>query len=315
MKLGFVSDSLGNQSLVEMLDNAQRLGVGGVEINTGGWSTAPHFDLQAMLSSSSARNGFSQQMASRDLEIASFNANGNPLHPTDKKQAECLKDTIRLAGEMGVKKVCTMSGLPAGSLGDVMSNWVVASWPPETKIMLDYQWNDVLFPFWQEIVALAKDSGVEQIALELHGNQCVYNVPTLFRLRDEVGPIVGANLDPSHIFWMGGDPLAMADALDDALQHVHAKNTMMNKPIQATTTSLENGDLTNIAARSWTYITLGYGHDEQWWRQFAYRLLMIGYDDYLSIEHEDILLNSLEGLEKSVALLNNVMPKLDADLA
>jgi sugar phosphate isomerase/epimerase len=190
---------------------------------------------------------------------------------------------------------------------------VVASWPPETRKILDYQWNEVLIPFWREIVALAKSCGVKRIALELHGNQCVYNAPTLLRLREAVGPIVGANLDPSHLFWMGADPLVVAEHLGGAIYHVHAKDTLLNERVQATTSLLESGGLTDIAARSWSYITLGFGHDENWWRQFCYRLKMGGYDGWLSIEHEDIILNSLEGLEKSVALLRAVAPAREAD--
>ncbi|MFD1810147.1 sugar phosphate isomerase/epimerase family protein [Gemmobacter lanyuensis] len=210
---------------------------------------------------------------------------------------------------MGIKTVCTMSGLPAGSAKDLMPNWVVSSWPPETQEILRYQWEDRLLPFWSEIVALAQSCGVERIALELHGNQCVYNVPSLLKLRAAVGPVVGANLDPSHLFWMGADPLIAAEALGDALYHVHAKDTFLNAPVQATTSLLENGSLMDIPARSWSYITLGFGHGEEWWRQFCYRLKMAGYDGWLSIEHEDVLLNSLEGLEKSVTLLQGVMPR------
>jgi len=313
MKLGFVSDSLSGMSLTDLLDNAERMGVDGVEVNTGGWSTAPHFDLAGMLDNTLAQKKFLKEFDFRGLEIASLNANGNPLHPTDKVQSECLKDTIRLAGQMGIKKVCTMSGLPAGSPNDSMPNWVVSSWPPETQTILNYQWNDVLLPYWHEMVNLADSAGVEQIALELHGNQCVYNAPSLLRLRKEVGSKVGANLDPSHLFWMGADPLAAIDMLGEAIFHVHAKDTMLNKPVQATTSLLENGSLTNIPARSWSYITLGYGHDEEWWRQFCYRLLMVGYEGWLSIEHEDVLLNSLEGLEISVDLLKNVMPTQPSD--
>jgi sugar phosphate isomerase/epimerase len=313
MKLGFVSDSLGNRSFGDLLDQAVRLGVDGIEVNTGGWSTAPHFDLQKMKSSPEARRAFAKAFADRGLEIICLNANGNPLHPTDQAQGECLKDTIRIAGEMGITKVCTMSGLPAGNATDTMPNWVVSSWPPETQAILDYQWNEVLFPFWHDIVALARENGVEQIALELHGNQCVYNVPSLMKLRQEVGPIVGANLDPSHLFWMGADPLVAAEALGAAVQHVHAKDTMLNAPVQATTSLLENGSLMNIQARSWSYITLGFGHGEEWWRQFCYRLKMASYDGWLSIEHEDVMLNSIEGLEKSVALLKGVMPRKESD--
>ena len=308
MKLGFVSDSLGGLSFDELLDQAQRLAVDGVEINTGGWSTAPHFDRAAMKESAAARKNFERAFEDRGLQIIALNANGNPLHPTDRAQSECLKDTIRIAGEMGIKTVCAMSGLPAGNATDTMPNWVVSSWPPETQAILRYQWEDVLFPFWSEIAALAKECGVERIALELHGNQCVYNVPSLLKLRKEIGPVIGANLDPSHLFWMGADPLVAAEALGEAIHHVHAKDTLLNALVQATTSLLENGSLMNIPARSWSYITLGFGHGEEWWRQFCYRLTMAGYDGWLSIEHEDVLLNSLEGLEKSVALLKGVMP-------
>src|SRR5258708_7000010 len=313
MKLGFVSDSLAGLPFDDLLANAERMGVSGIEINTGGWSTAPHFDLKEMKASANARKAFAGAFAARGLEIISLNANGNPLHPTDKAQGECLKDTIRVAGAMGVKTVCTMSGLPAGSAHDVMPNWVVSSWPPETQAILRYQWEDVLLPFWKEIVSLAKENGVERIALELHGNQCVYNVPSLLTLREAVGPIVGANLDPSHLFWMGADPLVAAEALGEAVYHVHAKDTLMNAPVQAKTSLLENGSLTDIPARSWSYITLGFGHGEEWWRQFCYRLKMAGYDGWLSVEHEDVLLNGLEGLEKSVRLLKGVMPSASSD--
>ena len=315
MKLGFVSDSLGAMSFEDLLDNAARMGVQGIEINTGGWSTAPHVDLAAMRESAEVRKNVIRAFEERGLEIVALNANGNPLHPTDTTQAACLKDTIRIAGDMGVKKVCTMSGLPAGSAEDVMPNWVVSSWPPETQAILRYQWEDVLFPFWTEISALAREHGVEQIALELHGNQCVYNVPSLLKLRKEIGEVIGANLDPSHLFWMGADPLVAAEALGEAVFHVHAKDTMLNAPVQATTSLLENGSLMDIPARSWSYITLGFGHGEEWWRQFCYRLKMAGYDGWLSIEHEDVLLNALEGLEKSVALLKNVMPVAASDYA
>jgi sugar phosphate isomerase/epimerase len=313
MKLGFVSDSLGGVDFATTLDHAARMGVSGVEVNTCGWSTAPHFDLKGMLGNAGLQKTFLSAFANRGLEVISLNANGNPLHPTDPAQGEGLKNTIRIAGEMAIKTVCTMSGLPAGREGDLMPNWVVSSWPPETQAILRYQWEEKLIPFWSEIVALARSCGVERIALELHGNQCVFNVPSLLELRAAVGPVIGANLDPSHLFWMGADPLIAAEALGNAVYHVHAKDTFLNAPKQATTSLLENGSLMDIPARSWSYITLGFGHGEEWWRQFCYRLKMAGYDGWLSIEHEDVLLNSLEGLEKSVALLQGVMPKAAAD--
>ena len=315
MKLGFVSDSLGNRSFEEILDEAVKLRLSGLEINTGGWSTAPHFDLKAIKTDVGARRAFLKAFADRGLEVISLNANGNPLHPTDPTQDACLRDTIRLAGEMGIRKVCTMSGLPEGAPGDKMPNWVVSSWPPETQTMLKYQWQERLIPYWLEIVKLAKESGVERIAIELHGNQLVYNVPALFKLREAVGPVVGANLDPSHLMWMGASPFAAIDALGEAIYHVHAKDTYINAPKAATTSLLENGSLMDIPARAWSYITLGYGHGESWWREFCYRLKMVGYDEWLSIEHEDVLLSRLEGLRRSVETLRSAAPDEESDFA
>ncbi|WGW02982.1 sugar phosphate isomerase/epimerase family protein [Tropicibacter oceani] len=313
MKLGLVSDSLASLGFDDMLDHAARLGITGVEMNTGGWSAAPHLDLEELLASSEARARFLRGFDDRRLRIVSLNACGNPLHPTDRSQADCLVNTLRLAGELGVHTVCATSGLPAGRADDTMPNWVVSSWPAETRDILRYQWEEVLFPFWTGIAALARENGVERIALKLQGNQCVYNVPTLMQLRDEVGPVVGATLDPGQLFWMGGDPLVAADALGEAIYHVHAKDTMLNTPVQAVAGLLENGSVVDVPARSWSSVTLGIGHGREWWRQFCYRLKMAGYDGWISIDHEDVLINSLEGVEKSAALLKSVMPVLPAD--
>lgn len=169
--------------------------------------------------------------------------------------------------------------------------------------------------YWRELAGLASEDGVRKLCVELHGNQLVYNVPSLLRLRREIGTVVGANLDPSHLMWMGADPLVAVDALGEAIFHVHAKDTYLNPARQATTGLLENGSLTDVPAPSWTYITLGYGHDEAWWREFCYRLRMAGCDGWLSIEHEDVMLSRLEGARRSVALLNVVAPREASDFA
>ena len=102
-------------------------------------------------------------------------------------------------------------------------------------------------------------------------------------------------------------------AMHDGAAHGATEATVLGPFHTPDAPLLENGSLMDIPARSWSYITLGFGHGEEWWRQFCYRLKMGGYDGWLSIEHEDVLLNSLEGLEKSVSLLQGVMPKAPAD--
>jgi sugar phosphate isomerase/epimerase len=212
MKIGMVSDSLGNLGFQAMLDAAAAMGIGGVEMNTGNWSPAPHLNLEQLLSSQTERRGFLKAFADRGLEIVALNANGNQLHPIDGgRQSKIVDDTVRLAGLLGVKTVSMMSGLPGGSPVDATPNWIVSSWPPETQSILKWQWEEKLLPYWRRLAEAARSNGVSKLCIELHGNQLVYNVPSLLKLRKEIGPIVGANLDPSHLFWMGADPIAAVD--------------------------------------------------------------------------------------------------------
>ncbi len=313
MKIGMVSDSLGHLTRDEMLDTAARLGIAGIEFNAANWTSAPHFDVLELLSSAGERKNLFTAVKSRGLEISALNANGNQLHPTEgSRQSIALYDTIKLAGALGVETVVCMSGLPEGIEGDKMPNWVVSSWPPETQTMLNYQWEERLLPYWAKLAANAKSHGVK-LAVELHGNQLVYNVATLKRLRSEIGKTVGANFDPSHLMWMGADPIKAIDALGDAIYNAHAKDTFINKPVCDVNSRMENGSLMNIAARAWSYITLGYGNGESFWRDFCYRLRMIGYDGWLSIEHEDVMLSREEGVRKSTELLKIVMPSAPGD--
>lgn len=308
MKLGFVSDGLADLSLPDALDHARRLGAEGVEISTGGWSQAPHCDLRALLGSHAARAAFRAEFDTRALAMAGLNAPGNPLHPVDRAQGDCLADTIRLAGALGIDTVSTMSGLPAGSATDETPCWIVTAWPPEVHEILQYQWEDVLLPYWAGMIALARENGVTRIALELHGHQCVYNVPALMRLRDEVGPVLGATLNPSQQFWMGGDPVAAVGQLREALFHIHVRDTLANPAVQAVTTRLDTQSSCDIPARAWTAVPPGIGHDAGWWRQFCYHLRIAGYDGWLSVDIQDTVLGPVETLECSFDVLRRAMP-------
>jgi sugar phosphate isomerase/epimerase len=313
MKIGIVSDSLGHLSREAMLDFAAKLGIEGVELNAANWTSAPHLDLKRTLESVDERKNLLAAAKSRGLEIMALNANGNQLHPTDgERQSEALYDTIRLANALGVETVVCMSGLPEGAKGDKTPNWVVSSWPPETQTMLKYQWEERLLPYWEKLAGFARANGV-RLAVELHGNQLVYNVASLLRLRKEIGTAVGANFDPSHLMWMGADPIVAIDALRGAIYHTHAKDTFINKPVCDVNSRLENGSLMDIPARAWSYITLGFGNGDSFWRDFCYRLRMNGYDGWLSIEHEDVMLSREEGVRKSMALLKAAAPAEAAD--
>lgn len=308
MKLCSVSDSLGHLSFEEAARASAKLGLAGLEIGTGNWSAAPHANLPNLLRSKDERQKFLSVFEQNGLTLAALNCSGNQLHPVDgERHSQVIYDTVRVAGLLGVDTIVLMSGLPAGGPADVRPNWITCAWPLENAEILDWQWNEKLVPYWQKLAAVAEEHGIKKFCIEMHGNQLVYNVTTLLKLRKAVGPIIGANLDPSHLFWMGADPLAAIDALGGAIHHVHAKDTVMNEAALNLTGRLETLGHENVKERAWNYITLGYGHGDQWWREFCYRLRLNGYDGWLSIEHEDIVLSRMEGMRKSVELLRQTL--------
>ena len=197
-----------------------------------------------------------------------------------------------------------MSGLPGGGPDDKYPNWVVTSWPPETQEILKYQWEKVAIPYWKETKEIAKSHGVTKLALEPHGCQLVHDVENFEKLRDACGgdKTIGFNLDPSHLFWMGADPIAVARALGDAIYHVHVKDVRIEKPA-AVNTLLDGKHVLEFAMRSCNFAIPGDGHDERWWREFLVTLKMLGYDGVLSIEHEDYTMDTMEALGKTVRLL------------
>jgi sugar phosphate isomerase/epimerase len=308
MKLCAVSESLGHLSFKEAAKASADLGLAALEIGMGNWSAAPHADLQSLLESKDKRQQFLSVLEQNGLSLAAVNCSGNQLHPVDgERQSKIVYDTVRASEVLGVHTIVLMSGLPAGGPNDLKPNWVTCAWPAENREILDWQWNEKLLPYWEKLASFAKDCGVAKLCIELHGHQLVYNVPTLLRLRKEIGTIVGANLDPSHLFWMGADPLAAIDALGGAIHHVHAKDTYLNHAALSLTGRLETIGHENVKERAWSYITLGYGHDEKWWREFCYRLRLNGYDGWLSIEHEDIVLSRMEGMRRSIDLLKRTL--------
>jgi sugar phosphate isomerase/epimerase len=311
MKIGMITDSLPGTDFDTLLSVAARLGLDMLEFACGNWSSAPHLQLDRMLDSAAARQEFKARLAAHGIAISALNCSGNPLHPGEagKRHDAVTRKTIKLASLMGVDRVVMMSGCP-GAPGDSHANWITTQWPPEVREILRWQWEEVLIPYWRDLVADADNLGIRKLCLELHGHQNVYNVATLMRLREAVGDTVGANFDPSHLMWMGADPIVAARALGNAIYHVHAKDTRIDPVIAGVNGVIETTPGDRFQSRSWNYITLGYGHGEAWWRDFVAVLAAVGYDDVFSIEHEDPMMSPLEGVEKSVAFLRDVLVNL-----
>lgn len=311
MRIGLFTDSLLAYPLDDALDIARGLGVRDLEIGTGNYSPAPHCDLQSLLHDRAARARWLEGFERRGLRLCAFNCSGNPLHP-DEARARAhdavLRDTLRLAGEMVLPRIVTMSGCPGAPGGSSAPHWSAGAWLPDYKDIFEWQWQEKILPYWREMAAFAASQGVRTVCLELHPGMTVYNTYTLLRLRAEVGPTVAANLDPSHLFWQQMDPLAVIPALGDAIGYVHAKDVVLIRAKMALNGLLDSRWLGPPRDMPWYFCTMGYGHDAAFWKQFVLTLRAHGYDDVLGIEHEDPLLTPIDGVRKSVAFLEAVVP-------
>jgi sugar phosphate isomerase/epimerase len=205
-----------------------------------------------------------------------------------------------------------MSGCP-GERGGTFPNWITCNWQREYPELLERQWTEDVEPFWTKAAQTIAERGVK-VAIEMHPGQIVYNTRTLQRLRKIVGTQLGANFDPSHLFWQGMDPVTVMRALGKGMIfHVHAKDTKINRHEMALNGGLETLPNTQLGARSWDFRTVGYGHGEEWWRDFISALRMMDYDGALSIEHEDRLMGSREGIIKSVEFLRRIVLRTPAE--
>ena len=310
MKIGLSTDSVGDLSFTDALDWIAAHDIDSVEISTGGFSSAPHCDLNALLEDQDARKSYVGEIENRSLTLTALNCNANPLdpHPGRRESAQgVLFKTIELAPKLGIETVVTMSGCPGDPGGGPYPNWVTFPWQPEYIEILNWQWDEELAPFWKKAGQSAADQGVN-IAIEMFPGQAVYNTATLQRLRQVAGPSVGANFDPSHLFFQGMDPIRVIRALgEDFIFNVHAKDTYLDPHEMALNGGIDTRTMDRVAERAWGYRTLGHGHGETWWRQFVSALRMVGYDGPLSIEHEDPLMSPQEGIIKSVEFLKPIV--------
>jgi sugar phosphate isomerase/epimerase len=312
MQLGVFTPLLSNLPLEEVLAKLRALHIRTVELGTGNYPGDAHCNL-SMLTDGSALREFQDKLEDYGATISALSCHGNSLHPDPERAMlaqEINRQTVLLAEKLGVRTVVDFSGCPGDSETAKAPNWITCPWPPEYLDVLSWQWDEVVAPYWVERAKFAADHGV-RIAIEMHPGFVVYNPETLLRLREIAGPSIGCNYDPSHMFWQGIDPIAAIRILGDAIFHVHAKDTQMYAVNLPRTGVLDTKPYTDERNRSWIFRTCGYGHDAGWWKEFVSTLRMFGYDNVLSIEHEDSLLSPEEGLSRAAHFLNEIILKED----
>ncbi len=309
MKIGVFTGLFGSRTLEETIETVTQMGLGAIELGTGNYPGAPHMPVDALLEDVKERTDFLTKIIGSGLEISAFSCHGNPLHPQKKiagAHQDVLRKTVRLARLLKVENVNVFSGCPGDHERAKHPNWITCAWPGEFAEVLEWQWTKVAVPFWKAEARFAQQNGV-RLAFEMHPGFLVYNTETMLALREACGEGVGCNFDPSHLFWQGIDPLMSLRALGDAVFHVHAKDTTLDPVNFPLNGGLDTKSCADILQRSWTFRTVGYGHDEAFWRDFVATLRRIGYDGTISIEHEDPLMSVNEGLQRAVEVLRRAI--------
>jgi len=284
MKLGVFAVLFGEMSLEETLDYIKKSGLETVELGTGNYPGNKHCNPAELLADESKIKRLKEAVEKRGLEISGLSCHGNPLHP-DKRIAKAHQDvqhqTILLAEKLGVPRVITFSGCPGDCEESKYPNWVTCPWPDDYAEILKWQWEEKVIPFWKKEAAFAREHKVNQIALEMHPGFVVYNPETVLKLRDAAGEEIGANLDPSHLFWQGIDPIAAVKRLNKSIFYVHAKDTKIDAINTSINGVLDTKPYSDEINRSWIFRTVGYGHTQSFWKDFVSALRLVGYDEVL----------------------------------
>ncbi len=307
MYIGIMNPVFGQLTLEEMCKTMADLGVYAIEMGCGGYPGTKHCDAAELIADEKKYQEFMATLDKYGMKVAALATHNNPVSPVAevaKKADEELTAAFKLAQKMGVETVVGFAGCPGDGKGGTQPNWVTCSWPPEYMEILDYQWNEVLIPYWKEKVKEAEACGV-RIAFEMHPGFCVYNPYTALKLREAVGPTVGVNVDPSHLFWQGIDPIAAIRELGKhgAIYHFHAKDNKIDQYNTAINGVLDTRHYSDEVNRSWKFRSVGCGHDVLFWKNVAAELRLAGYEGILSIEHEDGMMSMMEGLKQAISTL------------
>jgi sugar phosphate isomerase/epimerase len=311
LKLGCVSIALRQFDVEQGLRLLQRLGIEAIEIGCAGYHVPKYGDPERLLADRRELERWQASFQRYGLEISALAIHGQPLTPNREAAAEYsrqFRQACRLAEAAGITRLTLLAGLPEGAPGDTTACWIVAPHPPENTDVYRWQWEERVIPYWREHGKIAEDHGC-RLCFEMHPGDVVYNPRTLARLREEVGPVIGCNFDPSHLFWQGIDPLEAIRFLGDAIYHVHAKDTGVQTEHARLNGLLDPQPQASAAERGWVFRIPGFGHDPSFWREFVTTLRMVGYDDVVSIEHEDEYVGVEDGLEMTCSVLLPMLPK------
>ena len=182
MKLGVMAALFAGRKLEDVAAYCAEIQLDAIELPVGAYPGKPFFDPAKVLASKKEQDRIKGILKEHDLALSGLAVHGNPVHPDKKHAANDHRDfvnAVKLAPLLGTDVVITFSGCPGGSKTDRMPNWVTCAWPPDYMAILEYQWKQVLVPYWSTQARLCAQHGVK-VAWEAHPGFCVYNPCLLY---------------------------------------------------------------------------------------------------------------------------------------
>lgn len=328
MRIGLLTDGLAHMDLDDVLAWCAERDVRDIELGVGGYSPAPHLDAATLLADQDARAALLERLREAGVNVVALNASGNPLHPDGavrEAHDRALRSALRLAAALHVERVVAMSGCPGGpgpspsadaGRGPGPGAWPIfagGAWLPDMEGLAQWQWPERVVPYWSELSAWAeREAPGVVICLELHPGAAVYNAESYRHLREATADNVRVNLDPSHFWWQGIDPVVTARALGHAVAFVHGKDTLVYPDRVALHGVLDFRWPGPAEEMPWHFCAVGEGRDEQEWVALLATLRECGYDGVISVEHEDPRYSPEDGIERSIAGLRRALGATEA---
>lgn len=285
MKLAACSATLPQLDRNALLSFLADCGIGHLELGVGGYPGTRHASARQLRDDPEERRAWFQACHHTGIELAALACHGNPLHPDPSLAEGWHQDfmaALEAANALHVPVVVGFSGQPGTGASP---NWPVVAWPDDYARLHEQQWQEQLIPYWQTVTRRAAELGVT-VALEMHGGFAVHSPATLLRLRGACGPHLAANLDPSHLWWQGIDPVRAAQRLGSAVAHVHLKDTVFNTDAMNEHGLLDLTPHNQPFERAWRFGVPGEGHDAVTWNALIEAVSATGYRGVFSIEHE-----------------------------
>ena len=270
MRVGLFTDGLQHLSRRDAFAWCVEHGITDVEMSVGPWGARTHLDLDRLLADAAERAVLARDLAEFGLTFSAVNAAGNPLHPDPAAREEAqsaLRGAVELARVLDVDRVITMAGCPGGRTGGPIGVFGLWSTSNDDEGLWAWQMAAEVGPYWRKLSDWAAATAPDvRICLELHPGVSVYSVETYRALRTYAAANVLVNLDPSHFWWQGADPVRVIGELSGVIGWAHGKDTTIYPDRVALRGVLDPTFPPDPASSSWHFSAVGDGHDLATWR-------------------------------------------------